>query len=238
MLFKIFCKIIKYFVKYKRLVPICIIFGVALACLGQQPRLNAAYLEYIDRYKDVAIRHHTEFGVPASITLAQVLLESRAGRSYLATQGNNHFGIKCHRWAGEHVEWDDTLKHDCYRKYASAEDSFEDHARFLCGRRYQPLHQLDSTDYKGWAAGLRQCGYAEDPAYPEKLIARIEQYELQRYDVCWQPDDTLANASADNDDLPDQEEEQAAAERERRQAATAQRVKNAFGLGAASPDND
>ncbi|HAP50488.1 MAG TPA: hypothetical protein DCQ56_04615 [Porphyromonadaceae bacterium] len=235
MLFKIFCKIIKYFVIYKRLAPFCIIFGAASTGLAQQPRLNAVYLEYIDRYKEVAIKHHTEFGVPASITLAQGLLESRAGRSYLATQGNNHFGIKCHRWAGEHVEWDDTLKHDCYRKYASAEDSFEDHARFLCGRRYQPLHRLDSTDYKGWATGLRQCGYAEDPAYPEKLIALIEQYELQRYDTCWQHDDAPGNASADNDDdLPDEDQDDTA----QRQAATTQRVRNAFGLGAASADND
>ena len=143
---------------------------------------NARYLGYIDRYKGIAIETFQTHGVPASITLAQGLLESNAGGSYLATRGNNHFGIKCHKWAGEVVEYDDTLKHDCYRKYGAPEDSFLDHAKFLCAKRYRPLHELDSTDYRGWAEGLRKCGYAEDPAYPQKLIAIIDQYGLSQYD--------------------------------------------------------
>lgn len=157
---------------------LCILFSVSASAQG----LNARFLGYIDRYKDVAMEHMRSHGVPASITLAQGLLESNAGQSYLATRGNNHFGIKCHKWAGEAVEYDDTLKHDCYRKYGSPEDSFLDHSKFLCGKRYQPLHALDSTDYKGWATGLRTYGYAEDPAYPQKLIGIIERYTLQQYD--------------------------------------------------------
>ena len=231
-MFKIFCKYINYFAKGKRFAAFCAIFLAPTAFWGQSVRLNPAYLDYIYQYKEVAIRHHAQYGVPASITLAQGLLESRAGRSYLATQGNNHFGIKCHRWAGEHVEWDDTLQHDCYRKYASAADSFEDHARFLCGRRYQPLHALDSTDYRGWAQGLRDCGYAEDPDYPAKLIALIEQYELNRYD--------LGGAQVDpepNEPIPDPPPAAPTAD-EQRLNATHQRVRGAFGLGPASADND
>ena len=140
--------------------------------------MNARYLEYIDRYKAIALEHQREFGVPACITLAQGLLESNAGQSYLARRGNNHFGIKCYSWKGPVVEYDDTLKHNCYRNYGSAEDSFLDHAKFLRGKRYSPLYDLELTDYQGWAQGLRDCGYAEDPAYPQKLVRIIEQYEL------------------------------------------------------------
>lgn len=158
------------------------IFALLFGVNGYGQGLNARFLNYIEQYKDVAVEQCRTHGVPASITLAQGLLESNAGASYLATRGNNHFGIKCHKWAGEAVEYEDSLQHDCYRKYGSAEDSFLDHSRFLCGKRYQPLHALDTADYRGWAAGLRTCGYAEDPAYPQKLIAIIERYSLSQYD--------------------------------------------------------
>ncbi len=155
---------------------------VFFALTGASQALNARYLAYVEQYKDIAMEQCRQHGVPASITLAQGLLESNAGASYLATRGNNHFGIKCHKWAGESVEYDDTLRHECYRKYAAAQDSYLDHSRFLCGKRYQSLHQLDTTDYRGWAHGLKQCGYAEDPGYPSKLIAIIERYQLSQYD--------------------------------------------------------
>lgn len=176
------CKVIEYFVIGKKKTSIytllLLLFGTGANAQG----LSARFLGYIERYKDVAMEHCRSHGVPASITLAQGLLESNAGQSYLAVRGNNHFGIKCHKWAGEVVEYDDTLKHDCYRSYGSPEDSFLDHSRFLCGKRYQPLHALDTADYKGWAEGLRTYGYAEDPAYPQKLIGIIERYSLHLYD--------------------------------------------------------
>lgn len=176
------CKVIDIFSKSKKKTLLCLLLVLVLPVVASAQGLNARFLAYIEQYKDVAMEHCRTHGVPASITLAQGLLESNAGNSYLATRGNNHFGIKCHKWAGEVVEYDDTLQHDCYRKYGSPEDSFLDHSRFLCARRYQPLHELDITDYRGWADGLRTCGYAEDPAYPQKLISIIERYTLHRYD--------------------------------------------------------
>lgn len=176
------CKVIEYFATSKKKTAICLILFTLFGISADAQGLNARFLGYIERFKEVAMEHCRTHGVPASITLAQGLLESNAGQSYLATRGNNHFGIKCHKWAGEAVEYDDTLKHDCYRKYGTAEDSFLDHSRFLCGKRYQPLHELDTTDYKGWASGLRTYGYAEDPAYPQKLIGIIERYSLHLYD--------------------------------------------------------
>ena len=146
---------------------------------------SAAYLEYIERYHRIAIMHQQQYGIPASITLAQGLLESRAGRSRLAVQGNNHFGIKCHgkRWNGGKIYADDDAPDECFRSYHSADDSFEDHARFLKQRRYAPLFELKVTDYKGWARTLRKCGYATDKRYADKLIDIIETYELYRYDT-------------------------------------------------------
>jgi LysM repeat protein len=124
-------------------------------------------------------------GVPASITLAQGLLESRYGLSELATKGNNHFGIKCHNdWQGGKVYHDDDRKGECFRKYDSPEQSFRDHSDFLRYRdRYKFLFDLEVNDYKGWAYGLKKAGYATDPAYPAKLIKLIEDYRLYMYDV-------------------------------------------------------
>ncbi|MBR1804245.1 MAG: glucosaminidase domain-containing protein [Muribaculaceae bacterium] len=141
-------------------------------------QMSADFRAYIERYKTVALQHESAFGIPASITLAQGLLESGAGHSGLAINGNNHFGIKDFSWHGDVVCYGDSTRRTCYRKYGSAEDSFLDHARFLKGKRYGRLYELDITDYRGWAQGLRDCGYAEDPAYPQKLINIIEQYKL------------------------------------------------------------
>ena len=189
MVFKFFnkyiqhCKVIDIFANCKKKSYICALLAVLFPITVGAQTLNARYLDYINRYKDIAMEHSKTLGIPASITLAQGLLESRAGQSYLATRGNNHFGIKCHKWAGEAVEYDDSLKHDCYRKYETAEESFNDHAKFLKGKRYSPLYEHHVSKYKHWAHGLRRYGYAEDPAYPQKLIALIEQYELYKYDA-------------------------------------------------------
>lgn len=166
------------FLNGKLTAAICSFFACFVAFFADGQALNARYLEYIDRYKAIALEHQRDYGVPAAITLAQGLLESNAGQSYLARRGNNHFGIKCYSWKGPVVEYDDTLKHNCYRNYGCAEDSFLDHAKFLRGKRYSALYDLDVTDYAGWAQGLRDCGYAEDPTYPQKLVRLIEQYEL------------------------------------------------------------
>lgn len=146
--------------------------------------LSMDYLRYIEQWSPLAVRHQQQYGIPASITLSQGLLESCAGLSRLATEGNNHFGIKCHKdWTGDGIYADDDEKNECFRKYADASESFEDHARFLKRKRYQPLFQLKETDYAGWAAGLKQCGYATDPSYAAKLVNIIETYELYKYDT-------------------------------------------------------
>lgn len=145
--------------------------------------LSKNYIKYIDNYKDIAILHQQKYGIPASITLAQGLLESGAGRSTLAREAKNHFGIKCHRgWKGRGFYMDDDAKDECFRVYESVENSYEDHARFLKKKRYERLFHLKVTDYKGWAKGLSRCGYATDPAYPQKLIRIIEDYKLYEYD--------------------------------------------------------
>lgn len=122
-------------------------------------------------------------GVPASITLAQGILESRSGQSPLATEGNNHFGIKCYDWKGRTMKMDDDLKDECFRVYDSAEQSFDDHSDFLRYRqRYKFLFDFETTDYKAWANGLKKAGYATDPSYATKLIKVIEDYDLAKYD--------------------------------------------------------
>ena len=124
-----------------------------------------------------------EYHIPASITLAQGLLESGAGKSYLSTQGNNHFGIKSHGWTGRTLRHDDDRKQESFRAYDSARESFQDHSRFLAGReRYRRLFSLSTTDYKGWARGLKECGYATNPTYAQRLISIIETYKLYEYD--------------------------------------------------------
>ena len=140
------------------------------------------YEQYIEKYADAAIEEMYRSGVPASITLAQGLLESGMGRSSLATTANNHFGIKCHGWTGGKVYYDDDEKGECFRKYDSVADSYRDHSDFLRYKdRYKSLFDLDITDYKGWCTGLKAAGYATDPGYAQKLINIIEKYDLNRY---------------------------------------------------------
>jgi len=140
--------------------------------------------EYIGLYKDLAIEEMKKHHIPASITLAQGILESENGNSQLALKANNHFGIKCHKeWTGKTYHHDDDIKDECFRKYGNVEDSYHDHSEFLTTRdRYKPLFDLDITDYKGWAYGLKQAGYATNPRYPEILIRIIEDNGLEQLD--------------------------------------------------------
>lgn len=145
----------------------------------QAQSLNPLYVEYINKYRDLAIEQQRKHKVPAAITMAQGILESAAGTSELATQANNHFGIKCTSdWVGRTITKDDDKANECFRRYAKASDSYEDHSLFLLRKRYESLFALPIGDYKAWAHGLKACGYATDPRYPEKLIRLIEQYEL------------------------------------------------------------
>ena len=162
---------------------------LSVLCMADTPQKS-----YIEKYSDLAIEEMYRTGVPASITLAQGLLESGYGLSELAVKGNNHFGIKCHNtWTGAKVYHDDDRKGECFRKYDSPEESFKDHSDFLRYRdRYRFLFDLDPADYKGWAYGLRKAGYATDPKYPEKLIRLIEEHELYVFD-------SMQPAEADDD---------------------------------------
>ncbi|MDR0825037.1 MAG: glucosaminidase domain-containing protein [Prevotella sp.] len=148
-----------------------------------QEKRNKVYEDYINLYKDAAVSQMKKYNIPASITLAQGLLESGAGKGTLAKSANNHFGIKCNSdWTGEKVYKDDDNPNDCFRKYKKAEESFDDHAVFLGKPRYKDLFSLDITDYKNWAKGLQQSGYATDKAYANKLIKLIEDYEIYQFD--------------------------------------------------------
>src|SRR5690606_36452189 len=140
---------------------------------------------YINRYKETAKDNMKRHGVPASITLAQGILESGAGRGTLCVNANNHFGIKCHNdWDGGKVYHDDDAAGECFRKYDDPADSYNDHSLFLTTRgRYASLFDLDRDDYEAWAKGLRKAGYATDPKYPDKLIGLIERYDLARFDA-------------------------------------------------------
>ena len=156
---------------------------VVAAGLSAQVKWNADYQAYIDKYKDIAIEEMAEYRIPASITLAQGLLESGAGTSYLSRCGNNHFGIKSHGWSGRTILHDDDKRQESFRAYDSVRESYQDHSRFLANReRYQRLFSLKITDYVGWANGLKACGYATNPNYAKRLISIIETYKLYEYD--------------------------------------------------------
>ena len=145
--------------------------------------VSQQYLNYIERYKGMAIDQMLRYKIPASITLAQGLLESGAGTSTWARKANNHFGIKCGRaWKGPYVLQDDDERNEKFRKYRSVEESYEDHSRFLQQARYSSLFDLSPKDYKGWARGLKRCGYATNPRYASLLIDLIERYDLDQYD--------------------------------------------------------
>ena len=171
-------KIIDNFPINKRISLFCLIFAAFYTFSAFSQTARQDYLDYIERYKRVALQYERDYGVPASITLAQGLLESYAGKSRMAVEANNHFGIKAYHWQGEVYGGCDSLKQVGYRKYGAPEDSFLDHAMFLKGPRYSILYEFEVTDYRSWAQGLRDCGYAEDANYPAKLIRLIEQYEL------------------------------------------------------------
>ncbi|MEZ0005816.1 flagellum-specific peptidoglycan hydrolase FlgJ [Flavobacterium sp. 28YEA47A] len=140
---------------------------------------------YVLQYKEIAKGNMKQYGIPASIILAQGILESGAGSGTLSKTANNHFGIKCHTgWTGESVRHDDDADQECFRKYNDPAESYKDHAEFLTGRsRYASLFKLEKGDYQGWARGLKAAGYATDPKYPEKLISYIERYNLHQYDA-------------------------------------------------------
>ena len=157
-----------------------LLFLIPILNFAQSHREN-----YIAQYKAVAIREMKLYNIPASITLAQGILESGDGQSRLATKANNHFGIKCHNdWTGKKIYHDDDKKNECFRSYKHAEESYRDHSIFLSTRsRYAGLFELDRTDYKGWAKGLKKAGYATSPTYASALINLIETWELHQYDL-------------------------------------------------------
>ena len=154
-----------------------------LTTLNLCAQRNSAYEAYIKKYQDVAVKQMKAYHIPASIILAQALLESGAGQSELATKSNNHFGIKRGTdWKGKTVKFDDDRKGEHFRVYKSVKDSYDDHSQFLLKERYQRLFRLSILDYKGWARGLKACGYATDPHYADKLITIIETYRLDELD--------------------------------------------------------
>jgi len=158
---------------------ISFVFGI------QARNQNVNYLAYIKQYKDLAIEQMRMYRIPASITLAQGLLESGAGKAKLARESNNHFGIKCGgNWRGPSVRYTDDAPNECFRAYDNARDSYIDHSKFLHQwGRYAFLFRFNITDYKSWARGLKQAGYATDPSYANRLITIIEDYNLYQYDV-------------------------------------------------------
>lgn len=163
----------------------CLLVMTGLVAASGLPQTTSDYrTDYILKYREAAISQMQSSGIPASITLAQACLESGFGTSRLAREGNNHFGIKCHDYKGRKMYLDDDIKDDCFRVYDRVEDSFQDHSDFLRFRaRYSFLFDLDPTDYKGWAYGLKAAGYATDPQYATRLIDLIERYNLQQYDT-------------------------------------------------------
>lgn len=165
---------------------VLIAFVLAFLCLfGAGAGDSTPQQRYVEKYAPMAVREMLRSGVPASITLAQGMLESGNGESKLAVKGKNHFGIKCHKgWTGKSMKVDDDARGECFRVYDSVEESYRDHSDFLRYRdRYKFLFDLERTDYKAWAYGLKKAGYATDPSYPAKLIRYIEENSLSRFDV-------------------------------------------------------
>lgn len=168
---------------------------ISFTVVGNTPKTTLE--EYIETWKDVAINQMHTHGIPASITLSQGILESGFGNSKLAVQANNHFGIKCHDWTGDTFLKDDDKRNECFRKYRDAAHSFEDHSTFLTSRtRYSSLFELEITDYKAWAKGLKTAGYATNPTYDKKLIELIQRYDLDQYDKA-SPIELIASNKSD-----------------------------------------
>ncbi len=171
-------------IKYILFFSISFLLGNIKPLMAQPPEERISRSEYIDTYKEIAIVEMNAYHIPASITLAQGILESGNGNSRLAKNANNHFGIKCHKgWTGESIKMDDDEKNECFRKYKNAETSFKDHSQFLTTRsRYAFLFDFKINDYKSWAKGLKKAGYATNPKYPTLLIKIIEENNLHEYD--------------------------------------------------------
>ncbi|MDG2343358.1 MAG: glucosaminidase domain-containing protein [Flavobacteriales bacterium] len=166
----------------KRIIKAFIFIFIPSLFYAQQA--NNSRADYIKKYADAAVNQMLKHQIPASITLAQGILESGNGNSHLSVKGKNHFGIKCHKdWGGKKIFLDDDKKNECFRSYKSVSESYEDHSLFLTKySRYKFLFDLKITDYKGWAKGLKKAGYATNPKYPELLIKIIEENELYSYD--------------------------------------------------------
>jgi hypothetical protein len=161
-----------------------IVFSAVLFSRASEIEKQLSKKEYAEIWRIIAVQQMVQSKIPASITLAQGILESGSGNSELARKGNNHFGIKCHDWTGDKMYMDDDAKGECFRVYANAEQSYIDHSNFLVDKkRYSGLFQLELTDYKGWAKGLKDAGYATNPKYPELLIAIIDELKLYELDV-------------------------------------------------------
>lgn len=190
---------------------IILILAVSVAVRAQVKPVNPDYQAYIDKYSEMAVREMQQYRIPASITLSQGIIESNCGKSPLAKDANNHFGIKCQKdWTGETYLFDDDKEQECFRKYNNAEESYRDHSLFLTTRtRYSELFSLELTDYKGWARGLSKCGYATNPNYPDILIRVIEDCQLFRFD-----DITMAEQLAANKENSEKVISQAQAERQ------------------------
>jgi uncharacterized FlgJ-related protein len=155
--------------------------------------------EYVEQWRSTAVQQMVQYKIPASITLAQAILESGSGNSELAKNGNNHFGIKCHDWTGQTMYIDDDKKGECFRVYVSADESYVDHSDFLkTKQRYSKLFALEQTDYKGWAKGLKEAGYATNPKYPDLLIGIIEDLKLEELDKLGIQNNEVAPALAEN----------------------------------------
>jgi LysM repeat protein len=178
-------------------------FGITFSAFGGQAPAKMTQTDYVNMWSNVAVEHMLTYRIPASITLAQGLLESANGNSPLATEANNHFGIKCSNWTGDKMYFDDDAKGECFRKYPSATESYNDHSLFLTQKpRYAGLFQFPVDDYKNWAKGLKKAGYATHPEYAEKLIDLIERLKLYEYDDKTAPEnkgtELLANNAKEN----------------------------------------
>ncbi|MNJ92062.1 Exo-glucosaminidase LytG precursor [compost metagenome] len=174
-------------------------FGISFFSFGGQAPAKITQADYVSMWSNVAVEHMLAYKIPASITLAQGLLESGNGNSPLATQANNHFGIKCSNWTGDKMYFDDDAKGECFRKYPSATESYNDHSLFLTQKpRYAGLFEFAVDDYKSWAKGLKKAGYATHPEYAEKLIDLIERLKLYEYDDKTAPDSKGTEMLASN----------------------------------------
>lgn len=174
-------------------------FGISFFSFGGGTPVKMTQADYVSMWSNVAVEHMLTYRIPASITLAQGLLESGNGNSPLATEANNHFGIKCSDWTGEKIYFDDDAKGECFRKYPNATESYLDHSLFLTKKpRYAGLFQFPVDDYKSWAKGLKKAGYATHPEYAEKLIDLIERLKLYEYDDKTAPENNGTELLANN----------------------------------------